>query len=104
MGSFIPSDFRIQLVSEVESLFQQLIDRPIQSAQEFEVFLSDVSDLESFLSENMAWRYIHMTCDTQNETFEKDYLYFVQEIQPKIAPFEDQLNQKNCGLSIHPRA
>lgn len=94
MGSFIPSDFRIQQVSEVESLFQQLIDRPINSIQEFELFLSDVSDLESFLSEDMAWRYIHMTCDTQNETFEKDYLYFVQEIQPKIAPFEDQLNQK----------
>ena len=94
MGSFIPSDFSIQHPSDVESLFQLLIDRPIGSVQEFETFLNDVSDLESFLSEDMAWRYIHMTCDTQNEEYEKEYLYFVQEIQPKIAPFEDALNNK----------
>ena len=76
MGTFIPNDFRIHEVSEVEALFQQLIDRPIGSVQEFETFLEDVSDLESFLSEDMAWRYIRMTCDTQNESIEKDYLFF----------------------------
>ncbi len=101
MGTFIPNDFRIHEVSEVEALFQQLIDRPIGSVQEFETFLEDVSDLESFLSEDMAWRYIRMTCDTQNESIEKDYLFFIQEVQPKIAPFEDLLNQKivNCEFT-----
>lgn len=101
MGTFISNDFRIHEVSEVEALFQQLIDRPIGSVQEFETFLEDVSDLESFLSEDMAWRYIRMTCDTQNESIEKDYLFFIQEVQPKIAPFEDLLNQKivNCEFT-----
>jgi oligoendopeptidase F len=94
MAAFIPPDFTIQKPADVEILFQQLLDYHIQSESEFEDFLVDVSELESFLSEDMAWRYIHMTCDTQNEDFEKAYLQFVQEIQPKIAPFEDKLNQK----------
>ncbi len=94
MAAFIPSDFTIQQPADVEILFQKLLDRTIHSTSEFEDFLVDVSELESFLSEDMAWRYIHMTCDTQNEDFEKAYLQFVQEIQPKIAPFEDKLNQK----------
>ena len=94
MAAFIPSDFTIQQPADVEILFQKLLDRAIHSTSEFEDFLVDVSELESFLSEDMAWRYIHMTCDTQNEDFEKAYLQFVQEIQPKIAPFEDKLNQK----------
>ncbi len=94
MAAFIPTDFTIQQPADVEILFQKLLDRTIHSTSEFEHFLIDVSELESFLSEDMAWRYIHMTCDTQNEDFEKAYLQFVQEIQPKIAPFEDKLNQK----------
>ena len=94
MAAFIPSDFTIQQPADVENLFQTLLDRNIQSTSDFEDFLVDVSELESFLSEDMAWRYIHMTCDTQNVDFEKAYLQFVQEIQPKIAPFEDKLNQK----------
>lgn len=94
MAVFIPTDFTIQQPADVEILFQKLLDRTIHSTSEFENFLIDVSELESFLSEDMAWRYIHMTCDTQNEDFEKAYLQFVQEIQPKIAPFEDKLNQK----------
>jgi oligoendopeptidase F len=94
MAAFIPTDFTIQQPADVEILFQKLLDRNIQSVSDFEHFLIDVSELESFLSEDMAWRYIHMTCDTQNEDFEKAYLQFVQEIQPKIAPFEDKLNQK----------
>ena len=94
MAVFIPTDFTIQQPADVEILFQKLLDRTIHSTSEFENFLIDVSELESFLSEDVAWRYIHMTCDTQNEDFEKAYLQFVQEIQPKIAPFEDKLNQK----------
>lgn len=42
----------------------------------------------------MAWRYIRMTCDTTNKDHEAAYLLFVQEIQPHLAPLEDQLNRK----------
>ena len=94
MSSFIPADFQIQHAADVENLFNLLLDRNIQTESDFDQFLIDVSDLESFLSEDLAWRYIHMTCDTQNSEYENAYLQFVQEIQPKLAPLEDKLNQK----------
>ena len=94
MSQFIPENFSIQKPEDVEALFQLLLERPIHSLADFDQFLLDVSDLESFLSEDMAWRYINMTCDTQNEEHENAYLQFVQEIQPKLAPFEDKLNNK----------
>jgi oligoendopeptidase F len=34
-----------------------------------------------------------MTCYTENETYRKAYQFFVEEIQPKIAPYSDQLNR-----------
>jgi oligoendopeptidase F len=94
MNSFIPTNFRINTGSDVESLLQNLIDRDISSLLDFEQFVVDVNALDSHISEDMAWRYIRMTCDTKDKNIEADYLYFVQEIQPIIAPFEDKINNK----------
>ena len=93
-SSFIPNPFVVQSKDDVIPLFESLLDRSIANAQDFEQFLQDVSDLESALSEDMAWRYIKMTCDTQNKDHETSYLTFVQEIQPHLSPLEDQLNRK----------
>lgn len=92
--TFLPDPFIVNSKDDVLPLYQQLIDRSITSMDEFRSFLKDVSDLESALSEDMAWRYIRMTCDTQNKDHEATYLTFVQEIQPHLAPLEDQINQK----------
>ena len=35
-----------------------------------------------------------MTCDTSDKTLVEAYTYFVQEIQPKVAPLENELNLK----------
>ena len=93
-SSFIPNPFVVQSKDDVTPLFKSLLDRNIANAQDFEQFLQDVSDLESALSEDMAWRYIKMTCDTQNKDHETSYLTFVQEIQPHLSPMEDLLNRK----------
>lgn len=93
-SSFIPNPFVVQSKDDVIPLFESLLVRSIANAQDFEQFLQNVSDLESALSEDMAWRYIKMTCDTQNKDHETSYLTFVQEIQPHLSPLEDQLNRK----------
>jgi len=96
--SFLPPSLIIQKPEDILPFYQQLLNRTIQSASEFQEFLLDVSDLESAVSEDMAWRYIRMTCDTANKDHEQAYLTFVQEIQPQLAPLEDSLNQQiiNC--------
>lgn len=93
-SSFIPNPFVVQSKDDVMPIFESLLKRDIENPQDFVRFLQDVSDLESALSEDMAWRYIKMTCDTQNKDHETSYLTFVQEIQPHLSPMEDLLNRK----------
>ncbi len=50
--------------------------------------------MEAVLEEDAAWRYIKMTIDTRDEALSNAYTFFVTKIQPELAPFEDQLNQK----------
>jgi oligoendopeptidase F len=54
----------------------------------------DRSELESVLSEDLAWRYINMTCYTENEQYRTRYQEFIEHIQPQIAPVADALNKK----------
>ena len=90
----LPNPFVIQSPNDILPFYHQLLDRSISNTQEFETFLADVSELESAVSEDMAWRYIRMTCDTANKDHEQAYLLFVQDIQPQLAPLEDALNKK----------
>lgn len=93
-SSFVPESLVVQNADDLKALYQALLDRKIDSVNDFNQLLLDVSDLDSFISEDMAWRYIRMTCDTLNKDHEESYLQFVQHIQPELAPFEDLLNQK----------
>lgn len=94
MKSILPDILNTKDADIIVSYFQKLLDIRLTSKEDLEIFFKDVSRLESAVSEEMAWRYIKMTCNTQDEEIEKSYLEFVQEIQPKIAPIEDQLNRK----------
>jgi len=94
MSPLLPDSFSIQSPNDVLPFYHQLLEKSISSVVEFEEFLKHVSELESAVSEDMAWRYIRMTCDTSNKDYEQAYLTFVQEIQPQLAPLEDALNNK----------
>ena len=91
---FIPDKLKITSWELIEPYFSQLLTREINSKEELETWLKHRSELEAFVSEDLAWRYVHMTCDTTNKSLEEGYLFFVTEIEPKIAPLNDQLNQK----------
>lgn len=91
---FLASDLLIDSWEKIEAYFKDLLDRKIESPDEFNRWLADCSELEAVLEEDLAWRYIRMTIDTRNEELSAAYKLFVSEIQPKIAPFEDLLNKK----------
>lgn len=94
MRHYLKPDFKIETAEDISAVFRELLSREINSPEDYNQFLNDVSEVDSHVSEDMAWRYIRMTCDTKNEENEKRYLTFVQEIQPALAPLEDQLNRK----------
>ena len=92
--TYLPEDFKVETWEALQPYFEELKNRQIENVQDLEKWMADRSELESMLSEDMGWRYIRMTCDTQNEEVTKAFQYFVSEIDPKIAPYDHELNQK----------
>jgi oligoendopeptidase F len=90
---YIPAQLKINW-DNLEPLFKELTERPINSVNDLETWLHDRSELEAALEEDFAWRYIRMTCDTANEELLKNFQYFATEIEPQIAPYSNGLNKK----------
>ncbi len=91
--TYIPQNLEIKW-ENLEPLFKELTERPINSVEELEHWLHDRSELEAALEEDFAWRYIRMTCDTTSEELLQKFQYFATEIEPKIAPYSNELNKK----------
>ncbi|AHJ96897.1 M3 family oligoendopeptidase [Hymenobacter swuensis] len=99
---FLPESFTVTDWAAIEPYFQELRDRSIHSANELEQWLLNRSELESVLSEDLAWRYIRMTCDTQDQGRSEAFQYFVSEIEPNVAPYDHALNEKMMASEFLP--
>ncbi|MFD1469940.1 M3 family oligoendopeptidase [Hymenobacter caeli] len=91
---YVPEDFQVTDWAALETYFQELEARPVASADALERWLLDRSELEAVLSEDLAWRYIRMTCATQDAGRSEAFQYFVNEIEPRVAPYDHALNEK----------
>jgi oligoendopeptidase F len=92
--TFIGETFSLNSWENVQPLLENLVSREIHNAEELKQWFLDRSELESYMSENMAWRYIKMTGDTTNQEYQEAFQFFVTEIQPQLAVYDDQLNKK----------
>ncbi len=92
--TFLPEDFEVSTWDALEPYFEQLLQRDINSVEDLRQLLRDDSELSAVLSEDLAWRYIKMTCNTGDKALSERYKDYVQHIQPKMAPFGDRLNKK----------
>ena len=90
----LPTDFEVTTWEAVKSYFDDLLTRDVDSAEDLRQWFRNRSELEAVLSENLAWRYIKMTCDTTDEALRASYTEFITEIEPKIAPVSNELNRK----------
>ncbi|GAA4103989.1 M3 family oligoendopeptidase [Mucilaginibacter panaciglaebae] len=91
--TYIPAHLEIKWET-LEPIYKDLLERPINSTEELVQWLHDRSEIEAALEEDFAWRYIRMTCDTASEQLLADFQYFATEIEPKIAPYSNELNKK----------
>ncbi|MES2807946.1 MAG: M3 family oligoendopeptidase [Bacteroidota bacterium] len=94
--TYIPADLDIKW-ENLEPLYKDLVERPINSVEELEHWMLDRSELEAALEEDFAWRYIRMTCDTNSEEKLQAFQYFATDIEPKAAPYSNELNKKLVG-------
>lgn len=92
--NYLPENFKVSDWSNLKPFFDELLERPLGSREDFEKWLKDMSEIEAVVGEDAAWRQIRMTCDTENKELEKAFQFFVMEIQPQIQPYADKLNRK----------
>ena len=91
---FLPEEFKVEKWEEIETYFEDLLNRELTTAEDLRKWFQDRSELEAILSEDLGWRYINMTRYTENEDYIKAYQYYVQEIHPKTSSYSDKLNKK----------
>jgi len=91
---FIGETLNLESWNDVKPLYDELLHRPITNADDLRHWLLDRSELESFLSENFAWRYINMTRDTANKTLVNDLNFFIADIQPQMTEYGNDLDLK----------
>jgi len=90
---FVPNDLNM-VWEEIHPLYVKLLERDFHSAADLEQWMLDRSELEAVIEENAAWRYIRMTCNTADSELVEAFQYFATEIEPKIAPINNELNEK----------
>jgi oligoendopeptidase F len=92
--SFVPADFKVTTWELLEPFFKNLAERSLNSREDLEQWMKDMSEVEAVVSEDACWRQIKMTCDTTDTALEEAFTYFCMEIQPQLQPYADQLNKK----------
>ena len=79
---------------EIRPIYQEFLDRPINSAVELESWLLELGRFDAYVGETGSMLYVGMTCDTENEEVKQAYLDFVEQVQPELAKVGDLLNRK----------
>jgi len=92
--TFLPTDFEITDWESIKIYYDQLMEAEPQGVEELEKYLKRRNELDGIVSEEYAWRYIRMTCNTQDEKIKEAFQFFVKEIIPHISVYEDKLNRK----------
>jgi len=92
--TFLPDSFTLTHWESILPYFERLDQAEPTDAESLDAWFLQRSELESFLMEDMAWRYVRMTCDTRDEAHQHAFQFFVTEIQPHLAAWEDRLNKK----------
>lgn len=92
--NFIPTDFSITKKEDILPFLEDLKNREINSADDLKKWWTDKSETEAFLEEDMAWRYIKMTCNTEDEKLAEDFNFFVKDIEPLVSEYSDIFDGK----------
>lgn len=76
----------------LQPAFDDLQRRPLTSVEDLRLWIKDKSKLDARLSEEFAWCYIRVTCDSKDGDAAQAFNQFVQEISPRVAALENELN------------
>lgn len=93
-SSFVPANLNAADWSQLQPLFEKLQQRAINSVEELEAWLLDISAVDEQIDQAHAQRYIDHTCHTDDPAIEKAYMSFVEEVMPHVKPVIFELQKK----------
>ena len=97
---FIPTTADLANWDSIEPLLKGLINAPLQSSEDLQDWLTKYAEFFDVIGEEESRLYIDMTCFTDDKIKEKAFLHFVENIDPKLAPYSDKLNHKINDSSL----
>jgi len=92
--TFLPEQIDLTNKDNVTERLQELLDRPIDSVDDFERFILDRSEVEAALAQQQSILYIRMTCHTDDPDMAGAYQAFIENVVPAIKPYADRLDRK----------
>lgn len=96
---FLPQDLEITSWNQLLPYFEELDKTEINDLSDLKSWLSKKSELEAVLEEDLAWRYIKMNIDTRDKKAAESFHFFIENIEPEIAPFQNKFDLKLQSLS-----
>lgn len=98
---FISNDTNLNSWEGIQAIFTNLLERDISTLKLLQKWIKDWSETEAVIGEESSRLYINMTCDTENKDHEAAFQNFVENIEPKLSPVNDQLNKKLLASPTH---
>ena len=92
--SFVPADFKLGAWDKLEPFYKDLERRAISTQESFEEWIKNWDELYAVISEDMRWKYIKTSIDTQDAAAKADLEDFYVNLDPKMKPWENKLQKK----------
>src|SRR3954464_1955674 len=92
--SFVPAQVDVADFARLESLYRDLLERPVDTVERLQRWLADFAELSAVVDEYGSRRYIDKSCHTDDKAIEQAYLHFVENVEPRIKPLYFQLQKK----------
>lgn len=96
----MPEDFEFSTWEDLKPFYEELSSRRLNTVQDLENWMADRNELEDYLAENAAWRYINYTRNTEDPKIRESYLFFINSIKPNISPYSNELDKKLVNSSL----
>lgn len=87
-----PENFVFSDWNSVKDYYHQLENTTINSLADLLPCIDKRSELDKIVEEEYRWRYIRMTCDTENQKLKTQYEAFINDVMPELMRVSNQLN------------
>ncbi|HRK31819.1 MAG TPA: M3 family oligoendopeptidase [Tepidisphaeraceae bacterium] len=105
---FVPANLSMADFSQLQGLFDQLLQWEIRSPADLENLLLDYSEFYASIDDYGQRRYIDKSCHTDDAEIEKRFMHFVEEIEPQVKPLHFAMQRKvvqspHCAALTDPK-